>query len=71
MDSPLVNIGNVIFNPSTVILATRGDDGSLLVNLPDRNEHVFQGQDAVLAWAAIMPYCGIVKQFNSQPLQPV
>lgn len=65
MNPSLVAIGNVIFNPATVILATWDEDGSLLVNLPERNEHVFTGNDAAIAWNCMMEFVSLSKAMPS------
>mgnify|MGYP001143047531 CR=1 FL=1 len=61
LSTKLIAIGNVIFNPAFVILATWAEDKSLIVTLADHCEQVFYGQDAVLAWNCIMENCALTK----------
>lgn len=60
VDPALVLIGNAVFSVSQVILATRQADGSVLVNLTDKNEHVFYGQEAILAWNTLLTHSRLV-----------
>lgn len=60
MEPALVMIGDACFSINQIILATRQPDGSVLVNLTDKNEHCFYGQSAELVWAALGTHSGLV-----------
>lgn len=50
----LIRVGDVIFNPAAVILATKGRDDSLLLTMQGDAEHYFAGPEALQVWEALV-----------------